>query len=164
MMNGDCVHRPGGRRSTWLALLMAASLSGAGCAQKSDRQMGGSADRPVALELTNSGAEALQCSIVFGHWVYRELGILTPSETRDIAVTQAARDGALYIERYDGARQMMIENLTCDRTVDRHDSRGLLDLSPARSTRIRRIAAQCAASDGAGRVTCRIAAMSPWLP
>jgi hypothetical protein len=161
MMNGDCVHRSGRRQSKWLILLMAASLSGAGCAEKSGGETGGSADRPVALELTNSGAEALQCSIVFGHWVYRELDILAPGETRDIAVTQAARDGALYIERYDGARQMMIENLTCDRTVNRHDSRGLLDLSPARSTRIDLIAAQCAAPEGAGRVICRIAAMSP---
>ncbi len=160
MIRKSC-YAPDRRRRACLALLAAAFLSGTGCAQVADPASGASADRPVALQLTNGGATALRCSIVFGHWVYTELGILAPGETRDIAVTQAARDGALYIVRYDGQRQMMIENLTCGTTENWRDSLGQLDLSPARSSRVGQIAAQCAAPGGTGRVNCRITAMKP---
>src|SRR6185369_1799974 len=109
-----------------------AALALAACAQTPEN----ATDRAVTLRLTNGGAETLRCSIVFGHWVYRELGAFAPGQTREVAMMQAAKDGALYVDRYDGERQMMIENLFCGRPANWHDSVGQVDLASVRSTRI----------------------------
>lgn len=137
--------------------LVCAALAIAGCAQTSGQGAPAkSADQAVTLHLTNGGAETLRCSIVFGHWVYRELGVFAAGQTRDVSMMQAAKDGALYVNRYDNERQMMIENLLCGRPDNWHDSVGQVDLAVVRSTRVTRFSAQCAAPDGPGRVACKI--------
>lgn len=127
----------------WIAAVLAGV---AACAQAPS----GNPDHGVALRLTNAGSEPMRCSIAFGHWVYRDLGVLIPGATQEVAVIQAARDGALYINRSDGARKMMIENVFCGRTDGTTDGRGQIDLAVARSRRVVAIEAQCAVkADGA---------------
>lgn len=133
------------------------ALASTACAQAP--QQGG--DHDVTLKLINNGSEPLRCSIVFGHWVYRELGVLPPGQGRDIIMLQATKDGALYIPRFDGERQMMIENLICGRLDNWRDSLGQFDLAPVRSTRVTEIAAQCAAPEGPGRVICEASEIMP---
>jgi hypothetical protein len=140
--------------------LVCAALAIAGCAQTpSGRAPDKGADQAVTLRLANVGAETLRCSIVFGHWVYRELGLFAPGQARDVAMMQAAKDGALYVNRYDNQRQMMIENLLCGRPDNWHDSVEQVDLAAVRSTRVTRFSAQCAAPDGPGRVACKISGL-----
>jgi len=119
------------------------------------------ADRPVTLHLTNSGAEPLQCRLMFGHWVDRDLGRLAPGGSIDIAMTQQNTDGALFILRDDGARRMMIETINCGRGSDWIETFGQVDLAPARIARPARIAATCAAPAGPGRVTCPTVELAP---
>ena len=133
-------------------LMLGLLLGAAACAQTPDK----SGDHEVALRLINGGAESLRCSIVFGHWVYRDLGEWLPGQVRDIAMIQSAKNGALYINRFDGERQMMIENLVCGRMENWHGSQGQVDLAPVRSTRVTAVAARCAAAQSAGRVICEV--------
>lgn len=112
------------------------------------------ADHPVSLRLTNTGAEPLQCRLMFGHWVDRDLGRLASGESVDIEIMQQDSDGALYILRDDGARRLMIETINCGRDGDWMASFGQVDLAPARAIRTARIAATCAAPAGPGRVIC----------
>lgn len=118
-------------------------------------------DRPVTLRLTNTGAEPLQCRLMFGHWVDRDLGRLAPGEGVDIAIMQQDTDGALYILRDDGARRMMIETINCGREGNWMESFGQVDLASARAARPANIAATCAAPPGPGRVTCPAADLAP---
>jgi hypothetical protein len=113
-------------------------------------------DRPVALRLTNGGEEPLRCRIVFGHWVERDLAELVPGGTHDIVLMQSAKDRALYIDRYDNQRQMMIENIVCGRIADWRDTTGQIDLTHARQQMIAHIEATCAAPREAGRVACHV--------
>lgn len=113
-------------------------------------------DRPVTLALKNVGAEPLRCRLMFGHWVDRDLGELAPGAATEIAMTQAAEDGALYILRSDGARRMMIETIQCAQAGDWMQSFGQVDFAPIRSSRARSIEASCAAPAGGGRVACHL--------
>jgi hypothetical protein len=113
-------------------------------------------DRPVTLALSNAGDEPLRCRLMFGHWVDRDLGVLAPGAATDIAMTQAAGDGALYVMRADGERKMMIETIQCAQSGDWMDSFGQVDLAPIRSRRAQAIEASCAAPVGGGRTTCRL--------
>ena len=134
------------------AWILGTLLALADCAHAPGKGM----DRDVTLRLTNSGAEPLRCSIVFGHWVYRELGTLAPGQTHNIAMIQAAKDGALYVNRFDGERQMMIENLICGRMENWRDSRGQIDLASVRSTQVTGVVAQCAAPKDYGKIICNV--------
>ena len=120
-----------------------------------------SADRPVTLRLTNSGAETMSCRLMFGHWVDRDLGRLAPGESVDIAITQQGSDGALFVLRDDGARRMMIETINCGRDGDWLGTFGQVDLAPARAARAAGIDAACAAPNGAGRVVCPAVKLTP---
>ncbi len=120
-----------------------------------------STDRPVILHLTNTGAEALACRLMFGHWVDRNLGRLAPGEGVDIAVTQQDSDGALFVLRDDGARRMMIETINCGRDGDWTGTFGQVDLAPARAARAAGINAACTAPNGAGRVVCPAIELTP---
>ena len=113
-----------------------------------------SADHPVSLHLTNTGAEALQCRLMFGHWVDRDLGRLAPGGSVDIAMMQQDRDGALFILRDDGARRMMIETINCGRDGNWMETFGQVDLAPARMARPADIDAACAVPADPGRVVC----------
>lgn len=111
-------------------------------------------DRAVQLTLSNAGGEPLSCKIVFGHWVERDLGELAPGAVVTIDLLQASKDRALYINRYDNQRQMMIENIVCGRLTDWRDTIGQIDLTRARQQDISHLEATCAAPVGAGRVAC----------
>ena len=113
-------------------------------------------DRPVTLALSNAGNEPLRCRLMFGHWVDRDLGALAPGATADIDMTQAARDGALYVLRADGARKMMIETIQCAQSGDWMAHFGQVDFAPIRSRRAAAIEASCAAPVGGGRTLCRL--------
>src|SRR5919108_6627179 len=93
---------------------------------------------------------------MFGHWVDRDLGELQPGGATDLAMTQAAADGALYVMRSDGERKMMIETIQCAKSGDWMHSFGQVDFAPIRSRRARAIEASCAAPVGEGRVACRL--------
>jgi len=119
------------------------------------------ADRSVTLHLTNTGAEPLQCRLMFGHWVDRDLGRLAPGEGVDIAMTQQGSDGALFVLRDDSARRMMIETINCGRDGDWMGSFGQVDLAPARAARPASIAATCTAPAVPGRVACPAVELVP---
>jgi hypothetical protein len=113
-------------------------------------------DRPVTLSLANAGDEPLHCRLIFGHWVERDLGTLAPGAATEVAMTQAARDGALYVLRADGARKMMIETIQCAQSGDWMRNFGQVDFAPIRSRRALAIEASCAAPADGGRVACRL--------
>ena len=116
----------------------------------------GAQDQPVIFALKNAGAEPLRCRLMFGHWVDRDLGELAPGDVTEIAMTQAAGDGALYITRSDGARQMMIETIQCAQPGDWMRNFGQVDFAPIRSRRATLVEASCAAPPGGGRTVCRL--------
>ena len=113
-------------------------------------------DRPVTLSLANAGPEPLRCRVMFGHWVDRDLGALAPGASTDVAMTQAASDGALYVLRADGARKMMIETIQCAQSGDWMARFGQVDFAPIRSRRAQAIEASCAAPAAGGRTVCRL--------
>ncbi len=113
-------------------------------------------DRPVRLALANAGSEPLRCRLMFGHWVDRDLGAIAPGAETELAMTQAARDGALYVLRADGARKMMIETIQCAPSGDWMQTFGQVDFAPIRSRRAQAIGASCAAPAGGGRTICRL--------
>ena len=113
-------------------------------------------DRVAIVQLTNSGTEPLSCKIIYGHWVERDLGPLAPGTTFNIALRQAAGDKALYVNRDDGQRQMMVENIVCGRFADWLGTQGQVDLTKARQQDISHLEATCAAPAGAGRVACNV--------
>nr|WP_298685140.1 hypothetical protein [uncultured Dongia sp.] len=113
-------------------------------------------DRVAIVQLTNTGTEPLSCKIIYGHWVERDLGPLAPGTTFNIALRQAASDKALYVNRDDGERQMMIENIVCGRLTDWLGTQGQIDLTKARQQDISHLEATCAAPAGAGRVACNV--------
>src|SRR5882757_7490303 len=111
-------------------------------------------DRALRLSLANRGAVPLHCRLMFGHWVEQDLGPIAPGGAVDLAISQAGKDGALYILRADGQRRMMIETIICGRDGDWMASYGQVDFAPARSARPARIAASCALPATGGRVAC----------
>jgi hypothetical protein len=113
-------------------------------------------DRPVTLSLTNAGTEPLRCRLMFGHWVDRDLGALVPGAATELAMTQAASDGALYVMRADGERKMMVETIQCAPSGDWMQTFGQVDFAPIRSRRAQAIEASCAAPAGGGRTICRL--------
>ncbi len=116
----------------------------------------GTRDQPVTLALKNMGEQPLRCRLMFGHWVDRDLGELQPGGATDLAMTQAAADGALYVMRSDGQRKMMIETIQCAESGDWMRSFGQVDFAPIRSRRARAVEASCAAPVGEGRVACHL--------
>jgi len=93
---------------------------------------------------------------MFGHWVDKDLGELAPGTSVDLSWMQSAKDGALYVMRADGQRQMMIETIQCARLGRWMETFGQIDLAPIRSRRARAIEASCAAPAGEGPVACRL--------
>lgn len=113
-------------------------------------------DRAVRFQLSNAGSEPLSCRIVFGHWVERDLGKVASGAFVEITLQQAVTDRALYINRYDNQRRMMIENIVCGRLTDWRDTIGQVDLTTARQRDISHFEATCAAPAEAGRVKCDV--------
>jgi hypothetical protein len=130
----------------------------AGCAQPVPTS---AADPTVHVTLSNSGPTPLRCRIMFGHWVNRDLGILTPGNDTGFDVRQSPKDGALYIMRSDGQRRMMIQNLYCAVGGGPQSTEEQVDLAPARASRPSAIVARCAMQPGGSRVECPPASLKP---
>ena len=115
----------------FLALLVLAFLCGERPAPISPRRT----TVRSSLSLANTGAAPLHCRLMFGHWVEQDLGLIAPGGSIGLDISQAAKDGALYILRADGQRRMMIETIICGRDGDWMASYGQVDFAPARSAR-----------------------------
>jgi hypothetical protein len=126
----------------------------AGCAGDAAQ----SNDPEVLIRISNTGAEPLQCRMMFGHWVDRDLGVaMNGGDTATgilVAVQQQAKDGALYIMRDDGERRMMVENIFCARPEDWQATVGQIDLAVLRSARPKQVWVSCALPETGGRVVC----------
>lgn len=147
----DRLHLVGCQTANLLLFLLAAAVSGCGDFREVPV---GSEDHAVTMRLSNSGTSSLQCRLMFGHWVERDLGVLEPADTIDIQMMQSGRDGALYVERADGQRQMMIENIVCGRAGRWMESFGQIDFAPVRAGRPALVTATCASRSDRDRVTC----------
>jgi hypothetical protein len=134
----------------FLALLVLAFL----CGGAAFADQPAAEDRALRLSLANTGAAPLHCRLMFGHWVEEDLGLIVPGGSIGLDISQAAKDGALYILRADGQRRMMIETILCGRDGDWMASYGQVDFAPARSARPVRIEAGCALPATGGRVAC----------
>ena len=138
-----------------LRLVLAAALLVAGCASDDAANR---ADPSVLIRISNARSEPLQCRMMFGHWVDRDLGVATigAGTTTGISVTvqQQPKDGALYIERDDGERRMMVENIFCARENDWQATVGQVDLAVVRAARPKEVWVSCALPETGGRVVC----------
>ena len=136
------------------ALFLAAALLSAGCAGGAEK----ASDPEVLIRISNAGAEPLQCRMMFGHWVDRNLGIATTGGDTAAAIAvkvqQQPEDGALYIMRDDGARRMMVENIFCARPDEWQATVGQIDLSVVRTARPKEVWVSCALPPSGGRVVC----------
>ncbi len=117
-------------------------------------------DPTVSVNLRNDGARPMQCRIQFGHWVDRDLGLLAPGAVSQFQIQQQPKDGALYVERDDGQRKMMIENIFCHAPDDLQTTVGQVNLAPARSARAKEIDAACELP-ATGHVQCGPIALKP---
>jgi hypothetical protein len=128
------------------AILLLASGCAAGTAATGDPHL--------AIRIANTGSEPISCRVMFGHWVDRDLGALAPGAEVSFDAQQQPQDGALYVERADGRRKMMIETIACAREGGWQATAGQIDLAPARSHRETGINADCALRDANSRVVC----------
>ena len=136
-----------------LLSLFAASLLATGCAGAPE-----ASDPEVLIRISNARAEPLQCRMMFGHWVDRDLGLATigggTSNGISVKVQQQAKDGALYILRDDGARRMMVENIFCAQKDHWQVTVGQVDLAAVRTARPKEVWISCALPETGGRVVC----------
>jgi hypothetical protein len=123
-------------------------------------------DRNVMIQISNAGSEPLQCRMMFGHWVDRDLGVAEIGDggAEDIFVTvrQQPGDGALYVLRDDGQRRMMVENIFCARPNDWRATVGQIDLASVRKAKPASIWVTCALPESGGHVVCGKPKF--WLP
>lgn len=124
------------------ALLVLAACTGASEPTADDEES-------VVLSLSNAGGEALQCRILFGHWVEQDLGQLAAGSTRDIALRRQHSDGGLFLPRASDGRRMMIENLVCGPLQDWWERRADVPLLPLRASTARQFGTTCAVTDRA---------------
>jgi len=129
------------RAALFFALMLA------GCATAA------SSDPTVAVNLHNDGATPMQCRIQFGHWVDRDLGVLAPAASTRFTIQQQPKDGALYVERDDGQRRMMIETIYCHAPDDLQATVGQVDLSIVRAARAGAVSVACVLP-ATGHVIC----------
>jgi hypothetical protein len=111
------------------------------------------ADHEVLIRISNARAEPLQCRMMFGHWVDRDLGTVTTNQV-SVTVRQQAQDGALYVMRDDGQRLMMVENIFCAQKDNWQATVGQMDLAAVRRERPKEVSVSCALPAAGGRVTC----------
>jgi hypothetical protein len=112
-----------------------------------------SADPEVRIRIANAGTQPLQCRVMFGHWVDRDLGIVAANEA-SVTVQQQPKDGALYVLRDDGQRLMMVENIYCAEPDNWQATVGQVDLAVVRRERPNEVSVRCALPASGGRVTC----------
>ncbi len=103
---------------------------------------GDTADDRVTLAIANDGAEALRCTILFGHWVEQGIGKIAAGDVVEVAMWRQRSDGALYVPRADG-RRMMIENMVCGPLSGWWERRADIPLLTLRASAARRFASSC---------------------
>jgi len=134
-------------------IVLLVTLLVAGCAGGSENT-----DPTMLIRISNARAAPLQCRMMFGHWVDRDLGVATigGGTATGIAVTvqQQPEDGALYIMRADGERRMMVENIFCAEENNWQATVGQIDLAKIRTARPREVWVSCALPEDGGRVAC----------
>ena len=134
-------------------LAMALALLVAGCSGISE-----TADPTVRIRISNARPGALQCRMMFGHWVDRDLGKAAMDAGNgggiSVEVQQQPKDGALYVMRDDGERRMMVENIFCAREGDWQATVGQIDLAMVRTARSREVWVSCGLPEDGGRVVC----------
>ncbi|WP_374372496.1 hypothetical protein [Dongia sp.] len=109
---------------------------------------------PVAVSLRNDGTAPMECRLMFGHWVDRDLGRLPPGGQVSFSVEQQPSDGGLFVMRPDGKMRMMIETILCGQYPDWPGSVGQVDLGPARRKLVSAINASCRMPPEGGRIAC----------
>ena len=133
--------------------LLTAGLLATGCAGATEPS-----DPEVLIRISNARAEPLQCRMMFGHWVDRDLGLATigggTSNGISVKVQQQREDGALYIMRDDGERRMMVENIFCAQKDHWQVTVGQVDLATVRTARPKEVWISCALPETGGRVVC----------
>jgi hypothetical protein len=134
--------------------LLAAAFLFVGCAggaAKSD-------DPHMLIRIINAGTEPLQCRLMFGHWVDRDLGLVTRDNGAAgnlfVMLQQQQEDGALYVMRDDGQRRMMVENIFCARPDDWQATVGQIDLASVRTAKPASAWVTCALPESGGKVVC----------
>jgi len=132
-------------------LVLACILLPMGCTEPTP----GPGDRAVLIWISNAGPEPLECRMIFGHWVERDLGTFEKgSGGIKFEVQQQRKDGALFVMRDDGQRRMMIENIFCARKGDWRATVGQIDLAAVRVARPYQVWVSCALPAAGGRVVC----------
>lgn len=112
-------------------------------------------DPTVHLTIVNLGREPIQCRVMFGHWVDRDLGIVgNGDDSIVVELQQQPADGALYVMRDDGQRRMMVENIFCARKNDWQASVGQIELSGVRMARATDWRAGCLLPDIGRKLFC----------
>jgi hypothetical protein len=136
------------RATGWVLALLLAGCAGAG----------ESSDPTVTIRISNARPGPLQCRMMFGHWVDRDLGTAAMdagnSSGISVEVQQQPKDGALYIMRADGERRMMVENIFCAREGDWKATVGQIDLAVVRTARPREVWVSCGLPENGSRVVC----------
>jgi hypothetical protein len=131
-------------------LVLACALLAIGCTEPNPTPI----DRKVRISIGNAGPEPLECRIIFGHWVERDLGVVEKGGGIEVDVLQQKNDGALFVMRADGQRRMMIENIFCARKGDWQATVGQIDLAATRVERPVIVRVTCALPENGGRVAC----------
>jgi len=125
----------------------------AGCSATTE-----TSDPTLRIRISNARPGTLQCRMMFGHWVDRDLGTAEMDAGNgggiSVEVQQQAKDGALYVMRDDGERRMMLENIFCARDGDWQATVGQIDLAAVRTERPREVWVSCGLPEDGGRVAC----------
>lgn len=103
-------------------------------------------DLKTVLSIRNDSGEPLKCVILYGHWITTDIAEIAPGSVQHVDIMRAAKDGALYIPRFDG-RRMMIERIACGRVDSWWESSGDIPLLPLRE-----------AAEASSETRCRLAA------
>jgi len=88
-----------------IALVAVALLPGVGRA-------GGPDEEAVTLSIANESPQPLRCTVLFAHFVSKDVGTIAPRAEVALSMFRRKNDGALWIPRADG-RRMMIETIDC---------------------------------------------------
>jgi len=143
-MTGNRTACKGGRwRTAWVAVALGATalLPAAAPASAPD-------DEPVVLAIVNEMPEPLRCTVLFAHFVSKEIGTIAASAEISLSMFRQKTDGALWIPRTDG-RRMMIETVECGAAALWAETRGQFPLLPVRAGREVRYHSSCRRSGGA---------------
>lgn len=105
-------------------------------------------DLATSLTIRNDGTEPLKCVILFGHWVTSDIADIAPGQSSDIRIMRAAKDGALYVPRFDG-RHMMVERIACGRATGWWESIGDIPLLPLREKEVAASETRCSLGEHA---------------